>query len=106
MEESNKHSFNFDFNEKDNAYTVLEADDVIDYLKNNVENESNNTDDVENDENRKAFLKSLSPEYKAEMIMETIMKTTGRVFYGHARRIELRRLIREAKKGKLDKYFK
>ena len=38
--------------------------------------------------------------------METIMKTTGRVFYGHARRIELRRLIREAKKGKLDKYFK
>lgn len=57
-------------------------------------------------ENKKRFVKSLSPEYKAEMVFANMQRQEGaRLIVGHEKRIYMRKLIREAKKGKLDKYF-
>lgn len=60
-------------------------------------------------ENRKRFVKHLNPEYKANVVYQGMLNNLKdypnipRV--GHARRILLRKLIREAQKGRLDKYF-
>lgn len=57
-------------------------------------------------ENKKKFVKSLAPEYKAEIVFATMQRQEGaRLIVGHEKRIQMRKLIREAKKGRLDKYF-
>lgn len=57
-------------------------------------------------ENKKKFIKSLSPEYKAEIVFANMQRQEGaRPIVGHEKRIYLRKLTREAKKGRLDKYF-
>lgn len=69
-------------------------------------------DEMDDPENKKRFLKSLSPEYKAQLVyasmcnnQELIKSGAFKPLFGHEKRIYLRKLTREAKKGKLDKYF-
>lgn len=60
-------------------------------------------------ENKKRFVKHLNPEYKANIVYQGMVSNqkeypdVPRV--GHSKRIFLRKLIREAKKGRLDKFF-
>lgn len=57
-------------------------------------------------ENKKKFIKSLAPRYKAEIVFANMQRQEGaRPIVGHEKRIYLRKLEREAKKGRLDKYF-
>ena len=75
--------------------------------------EPNNSADpdefYEDIENRKRFIKHLNPEYKANVVYDGMLKNpkdypnVPRI--GHAKRIFMRKLIREAKKGKLDRFF-
>ena len=60
-------------------------------------------------ENKKRFVKHLNPEYKANIVYQGMVSNPKEYpdipRVGHAKRIFLRKLIREAKKGKLDKFF-
>lgn len=69
----------------------------------NAEKKEPTAEDIEN---KKKFVKSLAPEYKAEIVFATMQRQEGaRLIVGHEKRIQMRKLIREAKKGRLDKYF-
>ena len=77
--------------------------DEHDLMAYNAENKEPTEEDIEN---KKKFVKSLAPEYKAEMVFATMQRQDGvRLIVGHEKRIQMRKLIREAKKGRLDKYF-
>lgn len=60
-------------------------------------------------ENKKRFVKHLNPEYKANIVYQGMVSNPKEYpnvpHVGHAKRIFLRKLIREAKKGRLDKFF-
>ena len=68
--------------------------------------EPSTADDLEN---KKRFVKHLNPEYKANIVYQGMVSNPKEYpdipRVGHAKRIFLRKLIREAKKGKLDKFF-
>lgn len=81
----------------------------VDETKPAINNSANPVEFYEDIENKKRFIKHLNPEYKANLVYESMLKNPKdypnipRV--GHDKRIFLRKLIREAKKGKLDRYF-
>lgn len=83
------------------AGAVFEESD----FKKNKPEEYLSKEELLNAENRKLFIKSLSPEYKAEMVFRFLKEEGKAEVYGHNKRVYMRKLIREAKKGKLDKYF-
>ena len=60
-------------------------------------------------ENKKRFVKNLNPEYKAHAVYAGMLKNPEQYpnvpRVGHGKRIFLRKLIRDAKKGKLDRFF-
>lgn len=57
-------------------------------------------------EKRKEFIRGLKPETKANLVYEELIKSGEfSEVYGHNKRIVMRKLIREAKAGKLDKIF-
>ena len=71
--------------------------DEHDLMAYNAENKETTEEDIEN---KKKFVKSLAPEYKAEMVFATMQRQDGvRLIVGHEKRIQMRKLIREAKKG-------
>jgi hypothetical protein len=78
--------------------------------KNNVNGISTNTTDAYEDiENKKRFIRNLNPEYKANAVYSVMIKNPKQYpnvpQVGHAKRIFMRKLIRDAKKGKLDRFF-
>lgn len=83
------------------AGAVFEESD----FKKNKPEEYLSKEELLNAENRKLFIKSLSPEYKAEMVFRFLKEEGKAEVYGHNKRVYMRKLVREAKKGKLDKYF-
>ena len=54
---------------------------------------------------RLKYIKSLSPEVKATLVFDTLSKAGKIRVYGHDKRIYMRKLTREAKKGRLDYFF-
>lgn len=78
------------FDEKD-----FKSDDEYEYINK-----------AESKEALKAQIKNLSPEIKAQEVFK-IYNSNNRAYpiTGHEKRVLMRQLIRDAKKGKLDKYF-
>lgn len=106
---------NFDIG-TDEFDKLSNTDDVsefsIDSSLDNLEvHDINDVDIIEKGNNVSILDKSnviaeLNPEVKANLTYQALVRT-GQIYpvYGHEKRILIRKLMRDAKKGKLDKYI-
>ena len=76
-------------------FDSADFDKDVEYIKNEL-----------SDEDFKKQIKMLAPEFKASEVFK-LMNSNNRPYpiAGHEKRILMRKLIRDAKSGKLDKYF-
>lgn len=100
---------NFNFN-GDSSTMYDEMFDAEDLIASEEKEENNDVyikkDEISDKENEKRFIKSLSPEYKVDVAYAMTTKQLGRELYGREKRMMMRKLLRDAKNGKLDKYLK
>lgn len=82
------------------------ADDIPDFDSTDFDKDEEYVKRELSDEDFKKQIKMLAPEFKASEVFK-LMNSNNRPYpiVGHEKRILMRKLIREAKAGKLDKYF-